>query len=93
MSRKNVRIVNDGKPGYDTLVTDADTGTEILHVMAVDVHLEANRELPQAILTMGLPIVDIIADAEIKQVCPCCGRPVEQQPAPESPYLSKGGGA
>ncbi len=76
-----IRIQNDGKPSYMTKITDAETGKAIHMVGRVEVNLvidAGNRDpIPRAIMTVFMPVVDIIADAEIKQVCPVCGREKE----------------
>ncbi len=72
-----VRITNPGKPGYMTKISNAETG-ELLDLQVTEVTIKAKDDMPYAILTSIQPVVDIIADAEIKQVCPCCGRDVEQ---------------
>ncbi len=71
-----VRIQNDGKPGYTTQVTNAETG-EVLDLQVTEVTIKASKEIPYALLTSILPVVDVIADAEIRHVCPYCGKPKE----------------
>jgi hypothetical protein len=77
---KRVRIVNEGKPAHETRVTDAETGELIEHVTRVELVLAAgDRHLPQAQITTFMPVVDVIVNAEISAVCPCCGQAVDQQ--------------
>ncbi len=73
-----VRITNPGKPGHMPRLSNAETG-ELLDLQITEVTIKAKDDLPYAILTSIQPVIDIIADAEIKQVCPCCGKPVEDQ--------------
>lgn len=68
-----VRIVNSGQPGHLTKVTDAETGNHLnLHIS--EISIKVYDDLPHAILTCLLPDIDVIADAEIKYVCPHCGK-------------------
>jgi hypothetical protein len=74
-----LHIQNDGQPGYMTKVTDAETGKE-LDWQIFRVELDANwKELPTAIVYCYMPAVDIIADAEIRHVCPVCGKSEEEK--------------
>lgn len=75
-----VHIVNNGQPGYMTRVTDAETGKE-LEWSIFRITLAADRkEPPTAFISVYMPAVDIIADAEIRHVCPVCGRVIEEEP-------------
>ncbi len=76
-----VRIVNDGKPGYTTRIYTED-GRALEYVTEADIHYEASAEIPTVKLTMILPMTDLIADAEIKHVCPYCGRPIDEEGKP-----------
>jgi hypothetical protein len=71
---KRIRIVNDGKPSYDTQVTDAETGVPLERVTRVELIFDAKDPRVQAVLTIYEPVVDLLVDAEIRRVCPCCGR-------------------
>lgn len=73
---KKVRIVSDGTR-YSTHITDAETGEDLSALQVMDIYINAGDTFPRAILTCASPPVDLIADAEIKQVCPCCGRPTD----------------
>ena len=75
-----VRIQNDGKHFYKTVFTSVETGEKMQYVASATIHLKADEPLPTVELVMVTPVVDIIADAEIKRVCPCCGRPVDEEP-------------
>ena len=77
--RVKIRIQNDGQPGYMTQVTDAETGKTLdWHIFRVELDARSDRET-QAIIYCYMPAVDLIADAEIKHVCPVCGKPEEEQ--------------
>src|ERR1700739_3903026 len=81
---RRVRIQNDGGPGYNTKITDADTGKSIyrvFHCRLVDINVQ---EMPKAILWMYTPVVDVTVDADVVTQCPYCGA---QKPDPEE--LSK----
>jgi len=74
-----VRIQNEGQPGYMTRVTDVETGKELAMVKSADLTIRfdaSDRNMPVAHLTVYAPVVDVIADADIKYICPCCGCPV-----------------
>ena len=77
-----VRIVNDGKHFYNTRFISVETGEEMQYVSEATIHFKADGKTPTAEFTMAYPVVDIIADAEIKRVCPCCGRPVDEKGNP-----------
>ena len=85
-----IHIQNDGGMGYMTRITDAETGKALddWHIFRIELDAHHN-EPPTAIIYTYMPVVNIIADAEIRQVCPGCGRPVEEheQEEPETPYL------
>jgi len=71
---KKVRVFNDGKPAYMTTVTDIETGEQMENITDVDVHISMRDPYPYALLTVATPTVDVIVDAELRRVCPCCGR-------------------
>ena len=77
-----VRITNDGKHNYNTHFTSIETGQELLYVTKATITFNASQEAPTADITMLYPEVDIIADAEIKHVCRCCGHPVDEKGKP-----------
>jgi len=71
---RRVRIVNNGGPGYATQITDADTGQHIgnaFHIRMVDIDV---KDVPRAILWTYMPIVDVIANADIVDCCRYCGQ-------------------
>lgn len=78
-----VRIQNDGTHSYDTRVTDVETGQEISHITSLTyTNGDLNEECPypRAEITVAMPaVIDVIVDAEIRHVCPVCGRSVEEQ--------------
>ncbi len=75
--KRRVRIVNDGQPGYMTQILDADTGQPI-DWQTYHVALSAGlHEETKAIIVVHMPVIDVIVDAEILHICPCCGREVE----------------
>lgn len=90
-SEMKVRIQHDGKgpAGYNTRITDAETGEPLGYVQRVEMDIQANGDPVTAILTIAMPVIDVIADAEIKHVCPCCGREQEQEITTESLYIGR----
>jgi len=71
---RRVRIVNDGGPGYATTITDADTGqhiSNVFHIRLVDIDV---KDVPRAILWTHMPVVDVIAYADIVDCCRYCGQ-------------------
>jgi len=73
-----VRIVNEGKPGFFTTITDAETGQDLSDLMITEIRIEVHDRIPTAILTCT-PAFDIIAEAAIKRTCPCCGLPIDEK--------------
>lgn len=78
-----VRITHDGSiaANYNTYVTDLETGKQLEYVMHVGLDIPANHDPITATITVAAPTIDIIADAEIKHVCPCCGAPQDDEEA------------
>lgn len=76
-----IHIKNDGQPGYMTKITDAETGKDLSdwHIFRIELDARRNErnEPPTAIVYCYMPVVDLIADAEIRHVCPACGKPEE----------------
>src|SRR5205807_1306754 len=71
---RRVRIVNDGGPGYATQITDADTGqhiSNVFHIRLVDIDV---KDVPRAILWTHMPVVDVIANADVVECCLYCGQ-------------------
>jgi hypothetical protein len=76
---RQVRIKNDGKPAFFTEVTDAETGEKIEMVTKLTFTFDAkDRQTPMALLYVAMPVVDVIVDAEIRYICPVCGKPTEE---------------
>ncbi len=71
-----VRILNETGISYQTKIIDVETGKELTHVGRVDLGFDASSGPITARLTVYRPPIDIIADAEIRKVCPCCGKEV-----------------
>lgn len=77
-----VRIQNDSGVGYQTKITNAETGEDLSSkIFRVELELDVTK-VAMATVFMYTPVVDVIADAEIRKVCPCCGR--ENEPEPTS---------
>lgn len=71
-SLRRVRIQNDGRPGYATRITDAETGQpidNIYHAKVVDIDV---RDNPRILLWAYSPVIDVVGDAETTEVCPLC---------------------
>lgn len=74
---QRVKIEYDGGSVYNTKVTDADTGETIPNVYRVDFTLDASaKDVPTVVLHTYLPAISVTAAASIHEVCPCCGREV-----------------
>lgn len=74
-----IRITNDGKMGWQTNVTDAQTGEPLNHLRIDEIHITM-REIPHAIVHCQRPFLDIIAETQLEQcVCPDCGRPYTEK--------------
>lgn len=85
-----VRITHDGNgpAGYNTKITDAETGEPLGYVQRVEMDIQANGDPVIAVLTVAMPVVDVIADAEIKRVCPCCGAPQDEEES-QTPFIGQ----
>ena len=75
-----VRIQNDGKPGYFTRVTDAETGEE-LHINLVHLEIDVKSRIPYAqfVSLFSAPAMDIVADASITRICRHCGQLLKEE--------------
>lgn len=74
---KRVRIYNPGGAGWQTKVTDAETGEEILNLSHVEVAIDL-RGMPTAtVYSFIAPEVDLTVFAEQKNVCPCCRQVIQ----------------
>lgn len=79
--QKRVRIVYEGDNApFSTKITDAETGEEMPGIFKAVVLFDASA-VPQAILSMYAPVVDVTLDASIVHHCPYCRRPLDEQPA------------
>ncbi len=76
---KKVRILNEDGTAFKTRIIDMETGEELERIGRVEMNFDASSGPITARLTQYWVGVDIIADAEIKQVCPCCGKSVQEQ--------------
>ena len=76
-----VRIVNDGEPGYMTKLTDAETGAPIERATDATITVDFSvRDIPRAYITTICPRVDVVADAQMHEVCPHCGKATTIEP-------------
>lgn len=81
---RRVRIQNDGKPGYATTITDADTGQpidHIYHVKVVDIDVHDN---PRILLWAYNPVMDITGVAETTNACPLCKARRDAEPTEDN---------
>ena len=72
---KRVHITNEGQAAWLTKITDAETGEDIPNVQRVDLSFDCRaKEAPIAIIYSMLPKVDVVVNAQVRHVCPYCGR-------------------
>lgn len=85
-----VRIQHDGSiaANHNTCVTDLETGKPLEYVMHVGLDIPANKDPITATITVAGPEIDIIADAEIKHVCPACGTPQKEEET-QTPFIGR----
>lgn len=76
-----VRIVSDGT-SYSARISDAETGEELQYVTDAEIRMSGRHECPVVYLTVAMPVVDLIAEAKIKRVCPCCGTQLDREGRP-----------
>jgi hypothetical protein len=74
---QRIKIENDTGIGYQTKVTDAETGEMIERVAKVSMVMDTHSALV-AELTVYAPIVSVLAYAQIRSICPCCGAAIEE---------------
>jgi len=77
-----IHVQNNGGPAMDTKITDANTGRELENVSGLSWIVDLNDPSlrnGKITLTLWEPIIDVIVDAEIKKICPCCGREKEAE--------------
>ena len=80
---RRVRIQNDGRPGYDTKITDAETGQDISHIYHVKVIDIDVRDNPRVLMWAHNPVVDVVGYAETINVCPLCKAQRNVEPTTE----------
>jgi hypothetical protein len=68
-----VRIQSADEHGHTTRFTSIETGQPLNYVAEATIHWRPDRMIT-AELTQLLPVVDIVAEATIIHVCPCCGQ-------------------
>lgn len=72
MAVRRVKIYNPGGAGWQTTVTDIETGSEIANISHIEMAIDL-RGMPTAtVYTFVAPEVDLTVFAEQKNVCPCC---------------------
>lgn len=72
-----VHIQNNGDKSHATKVTSVETGEQI-YAGRIEMDISGASSHPvTAKITVYEASIDIIADAEIKHVCPHCGRLLE----------------
>lgn len=74
---RRIRITNPGGAGWQTKITDAETGEELVNLSHVEVAIDL-RGMPTAVVYSFIaPEVDLTVFAEQKNVCPCCRQVVQ----------------
>lgn len=84
---KRVRIYNDSGKGYLTKVTNLETGEDIPNVTGISLSIEPRREI-RATIETALPVVDVVAMADLSTKCPLCHQHVPIEPF-EIPPIQK----
>jgi hypothetical protein len=79
MKEVKVHITHSGNgPAYNIQVKDLQTGRYLAaRSLSLTVGPGDWDEPFKVFLEVNHPIIDLIADAEIRSICPCCGREVE----------------
>ena len=79
MKEAKVRITHNGEgPAYNVQVKDLQTGRYLAaRSLSLSVGPGTWEEPFKVFLEVNQPIIDLVVDAEIRSVCPCCGREVE----------------
>jgi hypothetical protein len=72
-----IRILNEDGISYKTKIINVETGEELEGVGCVELNFYAQSGPIQARITQYWTPIDVVVDAEIRQVCPCCGKPKE----------------
>ena len=71
-----VHITHSGnEPAHFIQVKDLETGRYLAaRSLKIDVNPGIWDKPLKVQIEVNAPVIDLIADAEIKEVCPCCGR-------------------
>lgn len=72
--RRRVRIESDGHL-IGSRVTDEATGARIPDVRSIVFRVDASGHPASAEIEILMPQISVAAQAEIRRVCPYCGRP------------------
>jgi hypothetical protein len=78
---QRIRVQYNGGPGWSTKITDYETGKPLDSLTAFSWSVDLNNpDLRDGIATLIVfqPSIDIVVDAHVKNVCPCCAREVEE---------------
>jgi hypothetical protein len=70
-----LRIQYDGGPAHAARITDVNTGATLEGVFSVS--LDASKSLPEAVIKVYQPVVDIETDATMINVCAACQRQIK----------------
>ena len=76
-----VRIEHNGVHRANAIkVTDVQTGKEIRHItkVLIDINQGNMNDRLKATIEFYQPVLNVIADADIIEICPCCRRPMEE---------------
>ena len=77
MAARRVKIYNPGGAGWQTKVTDVETGEEIVNISQVEVVISTQGMPTATVYTFIAPEVDLTVFAEQKNVCPCCRQVID----------------
>lgn len=69
---QRIRIVNPGGAGWQTKITDAETGDDLLNLSHVEIAIDMQGMPTATVYTFIAPEVDLTVFAQQKNVCPCC---------------------
>lgn len=70
-----VKLTYDGGPACAARITDVNTGATIEGAFYVS--FDANKSLPEAIIKVYQPVVDIETNAKVVNVCAACQRQIK----------------
>lgn len=91
-----IRIESDGSYGCNAKVTNMETGELIPHMKEVIVSIKAGTQRPTATLAINVPVVDVVAEADIHTICPHCGQEIalsEKREETQDEWLTRVGQA